>query len=304
GIWSEDQNEARALRMKIGQYVMEEGVLFKKSYLMPMLRCVGPLQANYVIREIHKGACNMYLKARSVVAKAIRKGTAPRSPRESKIHNRSRRVFYKVDRGQTAGQNDEEGGEKVCVGQYCLQANSLVERANRSLLEGIKTRLGRERKGWVDELPSVLWAHRISLKTSNGETPYGLTFEREEVILAEIGMPTHRTMMIKEGECNEEEMRLNLDLLTERKEAASIWEARYEMKMEQYYNKKVRHVSFKVGEYVYWKNEASRVVILGKLGPKWKGPYLVVEAYQNGSYKLWTMDDREAAPRVKGETIF
>ncbi|GJU38449.1 reverse transcriptase domain-containing protein [Tanacetum coccineum] len=36
------------------------------------------------------------------------------------------------------------------------QANGLVERANRSLMEGIKTHLGRERPGWVDELPNVL----------------------------------------------------------------------------------------------------------------------------------------------------
>nr|GFD14356.1 reverse transcriptase domain-containing protein [Tanacetum cinerariifolium] len=71
-VWPEDQNEVCALRMKINQYIMEEGVLFKRSYLMPMLRYVGPLQANYVIREIHMKACNMHLKARSVVVKAIR----------------------------------------------------------------------------------------------------------------------------------------------------------------------------------------------------------------------------------------
>ncbi|GJY37775.1 reverse transcriptase domain-containing protein [Tanacetum coccineum] len=100
------------------------------------------------------------------------------------------------------------------------QANGLVERANRSLMEGIKTRLGRERKGWVDELPNVLWAHRTSLKTSNKETPYNLTFGSEAIIQAEIGMPTHRTMMIKDGKDNEEEIRLNLDLLTKRREAA------------------------------------------------------------------------------------
>ncbi|GJR10316.1 reverse transcriptase domain-containing protein [Tanacetum coccineum] len=35
------------------------------------------------------------------------------------------------------------------------QSNGLVERANKSLMEGIKTRLERERKGWVDELPNV-----------------------------------------------------------------------------------------------------------------------------------------------------
>ncbi|GJW21912.1 reverse transcriptase domain-containing protein [Tanacetum coccineum] len=130
------------------------------------------------------------------------------------------------------------------------QANDLVKRANRSLMEGIKTQLGREKKGWVDELPNVLWAHRTSLKTSNGETPYSLMFGSEAVIPEKISMPTHRTMMIKEGEGNEEEIRLNLDLLTERREAAAIREARYKMKVKQYYNKRVRSMSFKVGEYV------------------------------------------------------
>ncbi|GJV75190.1 reverse transcriptase domain-containing protein [Tanacetum coccineum] len=74
GVWSKDKEERRALRMKINQYVLEEGVLFKKGYLVPMLRCVGPLQANYVIQEIHMGSCGMHVGARSVVAKAIRQG--------------------------------------------------------------------------------------------------------------------------------------------------------------------------------------------------------------------------------------
>ncbi|GKB35800.1 reverse transcriptase domain-containing protein [Tanacetum coccineum] len=247
GIWPEDQNKARALRMKINQYFMEEGVLFKRSYLMPMLQCVGPLQANYVIRQIHMRACSMHLNARSVVAKAIQQGYYWPT-----MHRDTREKYASA---------------------------------------------GKEKERLVDELPNVLWAHRMPLKTSNGETPYSLTFGSEEVIHAEIGMPTHRTMMIKEGDDNEEEIRLNLDLLTERREAAAIREARYKMKMEQYYNKRVCPMSFKVGEYVYRKNEASRVENLGKLGPKWEGPYLIVKAYHNGSYKLRTMDDREV-PRV------
>ncbi|GJU58034.1 reverse transcriptase domain-containing protein [Tanacetum coccineum] len=125
---------------------------------------------------------------------------------------------------------------------------------------------------WIEAKPlAKTTGKETSLKTSNRETPYNLTFESEAVILKEIGMPTHRRMMIKEGEGNEEEMRLNLNLLTERREAAAIREARYKMKMEQYYNKRVRPVSFKVVEYVYRKNEASRMENLGKLGPKWEG---------------------------------
>ncbi|GJZ74780.1 reverse transcriptase domain-containing protein [Tanacetum coccineum] len=85
---------------------------------------------------------------------------------------------------------------------------------------------GREKAGWVDELPNVLWAHRTSIKQSNGETPFSLTYGSEAVIPAEIGMPSYRTLMIRE-EFNEEEQRLNLDLLQERREAAAIREARY-----------------------------------------------------------------------------
>ncbi|GJR11431.1 reverse transcriptase domain-containing protein [Tanacetum coccineum] len=172
------------------------------------------------------------------------------------------------------------------------QANGLVERANKSLMKGIKKRLGREKAGWVDELPNVLWAHRTSIKTSNGETPFSLTNGSEAVIPAEIGMPTYRTMMIIE-ELNKEEIRLNLDLFTERRELAAIREAKYKTKLEQYYNKKVHLTSFKPREFVFQKNKASRVEDKGKLGPKWEGPYRVAEAYQNGSYKLQTMEDKE-----------
>ncbi|GJY56360.1 reverse transcriptase domain-containing protein [Tanacetum coccineum] len=176
------------------------------------------------------------------------------------------------------------------------QANGLVERANRSLMEGIKTRLGKERAGWVDELPNVLWAHRTSIKQSNGETPFSLTYGSEAVIPDEIGIPSYRTLMIRE-EYNEEEQRLNLDLLQERREAAAIREAKYKTKMEQYYNKRVRPAGFRPGEFVYRRNEASRMENEGKLGPNWEGPYRVTEAFENGSYKLQTKEDK-VVPRT------
>ncbi|GJV02423.1 reverse transcriptase domain-containing protein [Tanacetum coccineum] len=57
GIVPSDKNKARSLRAKISQYVIGSGVLFKKGYLVPMLRCVGPLQANKLFNpEIQHGA--------------------------------------------------------------------------------------------------------------------------------------------------------------------------------------------------------------------------------------------------------
>ncbi|GKB99697.1 reverse transcriptase domain-containing protein [Tanacetum coccineum] len=46
----------------------------RKSYLGLWLRCVGPLQANYVLRWIHEGSCSVHAGTRSVVAKAIQTG--------------------------------------------------------------------------------------------------------------------------------------------------------------------------------------------------------------------------------------
>nr|GEV76389.1 hypothetical protein [Tanacetum cinerariifolium] len=136
------------------------------------------------------------------------------------------------------------------------QANGLVERANKSPMHGLKTRLGRERVGWVDELSNILWAHRTMMKTSNGETPFNLTYERKK---GDSGNPRRKI----------------------------------QKKVEQYYNKRVMPISFKVGDFVYKRNEASRVENQGKLRSNWEGPYRIVEAYDNGSYNLCTMNEQE-----------
>ncbi|GKC22342.1 reverse transcriptase domain-containing protein [Tanacetum coccineum] len=67
----DDRKEASKLRIKARQYELLEGVLYRRSFLKPWLKCVGPLQANYVIREIHEGSCSMHAGPRSVVAKAM-----------------------------------------------------------------------------------------------------------------------------------------------------------------------------------------------------------------------------------------
>ena len=63
--------------------------------------------------------------------------------------------------------------------------------------------------------------------------------------------------------------------------------------MKSYYDAKVRGVSFKPGDFVYRANDASHAEDTGKLGPKWKGPYEVTEAFGMGAYKLRDMEGRE-----------
>ncbi|GKA42517.1 reverse transcriptase domain-containing protein, partial [Tanacetum coccineum] len=149
--------------------------------------------------------------------------------------------------------------KKLCINQHFasikhLQTNGLVERANRSLGEGIKARLEARSKNWMEELPYVLWAHRIMIKSSNGDTPFSLTYGTKAVIPAEIGMPTIRTAEVDLVQ-NIEALEINLDLLEERREEAAIREAKRDL--------------------LYHNNDASRAEDTWKLGPKWEGPYEV-----------------------------
>nr|GEX21194.1 reverse transcriptase domain-containing protein [Tanacetum cinerariifolium] len=338
GTLPNDRKEARKLRIKTRQYELMEGILYRRSFLTLWLRCVGPLQAEYVIREIHEGSCSMHAGPRSVVAKARQLGyywptmhqdacDMIRKCNDCQIHRPITRnphqpltpitaswPFYKwgidiagpfsegpckvkflivamdyftklmiakamvtitdaqvkkfiwdniVCRFGLSGEIVSDNGkqfsdnpfkdwcDKLNITQRFTsvkhpQSNGLVERENRSLVEGIKARLGERNKNWVEELPHVLWAHRKMIKSSYGDTPFSLTYGTETVRPTEIGMPTYRTAEV-DVVSNDEELRLNLGLLEERPE--------------------------------------------GKLGPKWEGPYEVTEALGDRAYKLRSMDE-------------
>nr|GEW45280.1 reverse transcriptase domain-containing protein [Tanacetum cinerariifolium] len=108
-------------------------------------------------------------------------------------------------------------------------------------------------------------------------------------------MPTYRTTAVDVVN-NDDELRLNLDLLEERQELAAMNEARSKSKMMKYYNSWVYGVAFQPGDFVYRSNDASHAVAGGKLGPKWEGPYEVTDALGNGAYKLRSTDGTEQIP--------
>ncbi|GJX07023.1 reverse transcriptase domain-containing protein [Tanacetum coccineum] len=187
--------------------------------------------------------------------------------------------------------------EKLCIRQCFAsikhpQANGLVEKANQSLGEGIKARLGARNKNWMQEISHVLWAHHAMIKSSNKDTPFSLTYGTEAVILAKIDMPTLRTVEVDMVQ-NNEALEINLDLLEEIREQAAIREANSKAKMEKYYNSKVRSTAFRPGDLVYRSKEASWAKKVGKLCPKWEGPYKVTKALGKGAYKLRDRDGKQ-----------
>ncbi|XP_076889518.1 uncharacterized protein LOC143540300 [Bidens hawaiensis] len=74
GILPEDKAEARKIRHKALWYQMHDEVLFRKSFLGPLLRCVDADDANYIVRAIHDGICGLHAGPRMMVAKIMNAG--------------------------------------------------------------------------------------------------------------------------------------------------------------------------------------------------------------------------------------
>lgn len=125
------------------------------------------------------------------------------------------------------------------------QCNGQVEATNKTLVSGLKKRLGDAKGAWVDELSHVLWAHRTMYKTATGESPYALAFGTEAVIPAEMAMGSHRTQYLQHEE-NEQLLQLNLDLVEEAREKAYMRNLELKRRSANFYNKRVNTRKFQV----------------------------------------------------------
>ena len=74
GKLPQGRDEARKLRIKLAKYVLMDEVLYKRGFSQPYLRCLASDEANYVLREVHEGACGNHSGARSLIHKVIRVG--------------------------------------------------------------------------------------------------------------------------------------------------------------------------------------------------------------------------------------
>ncbi|GKV17197.1 hypothetical protein SLEP1_g27733 [Rubroshorea leprosula] len=70
----EDKQEEMRLRKKASQYTLVDGVLYKRSFSLPLLRCLNPYEAEYALWEVHEGVCGSHIGARTLAHKVLRQG--------------------------------------------------------------------------------------------------------------------------------------------------------------------------------------------------------------------------------------
>ena len=139
----------------------------------------------------------------------------------------------------------------------------------------------------------MLWAYRTTVRTPTFETPFKLAYGSEVVIPADVHMANHRVTMYQDKD-NEEQLRLNLDLIDKVRTDADERTARYKNLMARQHDAMVKPRRFNIGDLVLKKvSLATKNPAHGKLGPNWKGPYIIINCKKQGSYYLEVIDRRK-----------
>ncbi|GKV01720.1 hypothetical protein SLEP1_g14261 [Rubroshorea leprosula] len=74
GIVPESKQDALKLRKKAFRYTLIDGVLYKRSFSLPLLQCLNLYEAEYALREVYEGVCGSHVGARTLAHKVLRQG--------------------------------------------------------------------------------------------------------------------------------------------------------------------------------------------------------------------------------------
>jgi transposase InsO family protein len=166
-------------------------------------------------------------------------------------------------------------------------SNGQAERANQSILHGLKPRLleplERAAGCWVEELPSVLWGIRTSENRSTGFTPFFMVYGAEAVMPTDLEHDSPRVVNYVE-EDNEVARQNGLDIVDEARDLARSRTAIYQQGLRRYHSRRVRTRTFQEGDLVLRLIQDRRG--MHKLSPPWEGPFAIGRVLGNDSYYL------------------
>ncbi|XP_075650242.1 uncharacterized protein LOC142620825 [Castanea sativa] len=65
GTLPDEKDAARKLKVQLARFVLIKDILYKRGFSRPYLRCLGPKEEDYVMREVHEGICGNHSGSQS-----------------------------------------------------------------------------------------------------------------------------------------------------------------------------------------------------------------------------------------------
>ncbi|GFY80993.1 hypothetical protein Acr_01g0008020 [Actinidia rufa] len=290
----EDNKKADALANLASTFEFISDRLYKRSFSGPLLRCLRPEEAEYVLREIHEDRdAAAYIKK---CDKCQRFAPVSRLPHTEMVPMSSPWPFaqWGIDILGPLPQAPLQRKFLIVAIDYFtkwIEAQPLAKITEKNTRDfvwkhlvcrfGVPKVIISDNARQFDNdrfrlfCSDLAISHHFSspghpqangqVEVTNRETPYSMVFGTESVIPVEIGMPSFRVLTF-DKETNEAELRLNLDLLEERRERRRATPDGLQM--------------------------PSRQPNAGKLGPTWEGPYKVIKVSRPGTYWLEDLDGK------------
>lgn len=134
--------------------------------------------------------------------------------------------------------------------------NGLVEVSKRKILQGLKKSINEIPRCWVHKLPNVLWAYRMTPKTSKGVSPFRMAYGVEAVSPVQISLTTARVDFF-DPEGSYQGLGMCNDLAEEVRDEATARILLQQSKTSAYFNKKVKVKQFLVNDLVLRESTAS-----------------------------------------------
>jgi hypothetical protein len=210
------------------------------------------------------------------------------------------------NRGVLIDLQNQWGINRVVASAYNPKAQGMIERGHAAIVAALKKLPG----DWHDNLHRVLWADRVTVKRSTGETPAYMVCGREHILPIELSIPTWQVLPWDEVTDTASLLAMRARQFEKRdvrlKESIART-VRLRQENKDYFDdsKIIRPEKLKPGDLVLLKDsfhENDRS-ILSKFLPKWQGPFRIQTANEKGYYTLCELDGTPFRSNTPGNRL-
>ena len=187
---------------------------------------------------------------------------------------------------------------------YRPKMNGVVEAANKNVKK-IIAKATETYKDWHKKLPFALHAYRTGVRTSIGTTPYSLVYGMEVVLPIEVEISSIRVLReveLKKAEWVQARYE-QLNLIEEKRMKAICHGQLYQRRMMRAHDKKIRPRQFRERELVLKRILQNWQDLRRKWSPNWEGPYVVKNAFLEGTLILTEMDGKEFPGPINADIV-
>ena len=203
------------------------------------------------------------------------------------------------------------GIKRVMVSAYHPQANGMVERGHKPIVDALSKMSSGGLGNWVDNLPAVLLADRVTVRASTGQSPYYLNHGNQPVLPIELRYPTWRILDFCDVTSTADLLRIRAQQFLRRDK--DLEEATNKLRRSRIENgaifdekKRLRSEPLQKGDYVLLHDAVREVDMsrVKKLDYRWRGPYQIMDLLNSkGSFTLAELDGTRLAGTFAGNRL-